>query len=322
MEGFCVILLETPPRLQVCFDNLTLSPGELFKGVKNIPFGSHLVCTSWKLGKSSFFLFAAKPEVFVFKWVGESEEYQRLDTETEVMYETSLYEFLPMMVEYTKESLIGWQELTSYITQDTVCKIQPLSNQILSTKKEYDSDPTEFESFVSKQLLHYTNVPSRYSKPDLTPAEITKFNYDKSRIFTDLMNKEFLRTENLLAEFQFAFVSFLIAENCESFEQWKSLLILLCNCEEALISFSKFFIDFIPVLYNQVKNLPKDLIFDPFLSGSFITSCLKSLVSVLQDPQLPSQLQIRGSKLSSLLQSEFGIAEFEMLNDEEAPVIL
>lgn len=322
MEGFCLVLLETPPRLQVCFDNLTLAPGELFKGVRNIPFGPHVLCTNLKQGKSSVFVFANKPEVFVFKWSGESEEYSRLDSETEAMYESSLVEFLPMMVQYDKKSLGAWQELTHYIAQDTINRIQPLSHQILSSSKEYDSDPESLESFNSKQLLYYTTVPSRYTKPNMTPAELTRHNYDKSQILADLLNKEFLKPESLFAEFQFAFVSFLIGENCESFEQWKNLLVLLCNCEQALLEIPSLFIEFIPVLYNQVKNLPKDLIFDPFLSASFITSSLKSFVSMLQDTNLPAQLYQRGCKLYGLLQSEFGIVELEMLDEEEAPVIV
>ena len=98
---------------------------------------------------------------------------------------------------------------------------------------------------------------------------------------------------------------------------------LLCNCDRALFSHYSFYANFIPVLYSQIQCLPKDLIFDPFLSSSFITSSLKAFVSLLDNQFLNKTLVIRGTKLKELIMNEFGINELEMANDDdEAPCIV
>jgi A1 cistron-splicing factor AAR2 len=321
MKNFSLILLETPKNLEISLDNLTLKPGELFKGIKEIPLGVHLLSASLKLGKTSRFLFSSTPSIQVFKWDNDLEEFSRLDEETESFYEASSSEFLPMMVKYDCSSLQAWQELTNFISQETLSKLQPMSHQILSSCKEYDKNPEFFESFSSRRSIFYTTIPTRYVKPGLSPSDLTRLNHDKTELLQDLLRKDFSSIEELLGEFQFAFVSFLLSENLESFEQWKNLLVLLCNCEEGLFSLPVFFQTFIPVLYNQIKNLPKDLVFDPFLSGSFITSSLKSFILIIEDSALPSILRTRGQKLKDLIRNEFGVSEFEMLADEDSPVI-
>ena len=65
----------------------------------------------------------------------------------------------------------------------------------------------------------------------------------------------------LLGELQFAFITFVLGENFESFEQWKSLLILLCGCREAMGPSSPrrdLFYKLIPVIYAQIEQLPAE----------------------------------------------------------------
>ncbi len=64
-------------------------------------------------------------------------------------------------------------------------------------------------------------------------AALTMMNRDKSHILQDILSK-LTSSKELLGEIQFAFTTFLLGENFESFEQWKRLLVLLCNCQEAL----------------------------------------------------------------------------------------
>jgi A1 cistron-splicing factor AAR2 len=45
----------------------------------------------------------------------------------------------------------------------------------------------------------------------------------------------------LLGEIQFAFICFLFGESLEGFEQWKKLFALLCACDSAIETHSKFF---------------------------------------------------------------------------------
>lgn len=60
-------------------------------------------------------------------------------------------------------------------------------------------------------------------------SALTEANFDKSIILGELLKKEYDgKSENLLGELQFSFISFLLGENLESFEQWKSIITLLC----------------------------------------------------------------------------------------------
>lgn len=70
-----------------------------------------------------------------------------------------------------------------------------------------------------------------------------------------------------------------MGENLESFEQWKNLVHLLCNCETALrdpILSKNLFYRFIPVLYEQLRQLPKDFFTDDLSKVSFINDSLNT----------------------------------------------
>lgn len=50
---------------------------------------------------------------------------------------------------------------------------------------------------------------------------------------------------SLLGELQFAFVSFLIGQSYDGFDQWKSLLNLFCSCEKAVQTRPTLFAEFV-----------------------------------------------------------------------------
>jgi len=76
-------------------------------------------------------------------------------------------------------------------------------------------------------------------------------NFDKSTILEDLLTKDFdNQVDILLGELQFAFVSFLLGQNFDSFEQWKQLVLLLTQCDAALITQYNLFFKLIPVIYE------------------------------------------------------------------------
>lgn len=319
-----LILLESPEKVSIGFDNLSLKTGQLFKGIKDIPPGAHFLHTLLKIGKSSMFLFFSPQDVITLKWDSSFEDFKKFPPDEADLYASSILEFLPMMVKYPNESLSAWKGLTSHITKNTIEKLDPLKHSISSEDREYDISSQEFESFsTSKAIIYYSSIPKRWVKHGLSASEITENNFDKSQILIEMLQKDFeKKTNDLLGEFQFAYISFLIGESLESFEQWKNILVLVCNCDRALVTHCEFFIKFIPVVYSHVQSLPKDLIFDPFLSSSFITSSLKAFLSLLDNKTLHKALISRGEKLKTLVKNEFGITEFEMLDDEESPCIV
>ena len=66
-------------------------------------------------------------------------------------------------------------------------------------------------------------------------AAVTLMNLDKTHTLDSLIaalpDQDPLQ---VLGELQFAFLTFVLGENFESFEQWKSLVLLLCGCRTAL----------------------------------------------------------------------------------------
>ena len=57
----------------------------------------------------------------------------------------------------------------------------------------------------------------------------------------------------VLVELQFSFLCFLVAQNYDSFEQWKHLVALLCTCVKAMSKFPNLFISFMADLHFQVQ---------------------------------------------------------------------
>ena len=60
------------------------------------------------------------------------------------------------------------------------------------------------------------------------------------------------RHEKLLAELQFAFLSFLAGQVYTAFEQWKSLVNMICCADEYLLKNPALFKEFTGDLYFQV----------------------------------------------------------------------
>jgi len=80
---------------------------------------------------------------------------------------------------------------------------------------------------------YYTDIPQRKVVQGLSGMALSQANIDKSLILREILaGKDFTGNFRLLfGEMQYAFISFVMGENLDSYEQWKRLLNLLCNCE-------------------------------------------------------------------------------------------
>ena len=58
-------------------------------------------------------------------------------------------------------------------------------------------------------------------------AALTRVSLDKTLLLQELLSKSKISPLELLGEMQYAFVTFMLGENFESFEHWKKLVILL-----------------------------------------------------------------------------------------------
>lgn len=65
------------------------------------------------------------------------------------------------------------------------------------------------------------------------------------------------RLEGLLGELQFAFIAFVYGQSLDSYAQWKALLVLLLNCEDAALR--KHQAEFVKVLSSVRMQLETTL---------------------------------------------------------------
>jgi A1 cistron-splicing factor AAR2 len=130
---------------------------------------------------------------------------------------------------------------------------------------------------------------------------------------------------NVLCELQLAFVCFLIGQVYDAFEQWKSLVSLLCNCDRAIVRRASFFYEFLSVFYFQLKEMPEDFFIDIISKDNFLTVNLHNLFDNINDATQASdselnKLKEKSEKFKNYLSQRFAI-DFEQEPDEYAPVV-
>ena len=122
----------------------------------------------------------------------------------------------------------------------------------------------------------------------------------------------------------FCFIKFFLGEDLESFEQWKKIIVLLTNCDKLIETRPEIFLDFTPVLYYQLQQMPKDFFIDCLSKGNFLHSCLKSYFEIVKEvpnESLPlKKLKIRINKLKELIKVYF--IGFEDQETEDDPIIV
>ncbi len=133
---------------------------------------------------------------------------------------------------------------------------------------------------------------------------------------------------NILCELQFAFICFLIGQSYDAFEQWKSLVSLLSNCDKALVKHASFFIEYLNVLYFQLKEMPEDFFIDIISKENFLTVNLHNFFSNINDATEVNskclelvRLKEKSEKFKNYLTQRFDI-NFEEEPDEYAPVVV
>jgi len=164
----------------------------------------------------------------------------------------------------------------------------------------------EMEEYTEQGTIYFTEIPKYKVKKETKGAEMTKYNFDKSLILKELIEKEWEGDyKNGLGELQFAFVGFMLGESMLCFEHWKKLITLYCSSEDLCKSETEFYLDFIKVFYGQLKQLPDDFFNDALTSGSFIKVALQNLNEFLMDPDINPKLKQRAEKFFKLIKKQF-----------------
>ncbi|CDW90609.1 UNKNOWN [Stylonychia lemnae] len=356
--------------MQFGIDNQYWQIGPNFKGVKVIPPGAHYVYYSLKdeefSARMGFFIYINhrqpdNQDVVIRKWNEKNQEFQLLDEQQEeISYQEGVrnMDFDKYLGVYPIDNYQQWQGLSNFIDQNTIKRIESLSNgMILSEEQERqfrieeeiqqqqekeenkdneqnaNADYDDIEETIEKlekqvkdeekkqqkakkreykykdaySSLYYSDIPKRKIITHLQGEALTQANFDKSIILQEVLEKSFQNQENsLLGEFQFAFVTFLLGENLESYDQWKKIVNLLCNCEIAVRDKFDLFYKFIPVFYEQLKQLPKDFFQAELSKVNFLNDSLKNFIEICSDQSMPKKLRQRIDKLSQMLSIEYG----------------
>ena len=132
----------------------------------------------------------------------------------------------------------------------------------------------------------------------------------------------------LLGELQFAFVTFVLGENFDSFEQWKSLMMLLCGCREAMATTRRdLYYRLVPVLYVQIEQLPEEFFVEnnegesnqlSSKANNFIYRAMNDLIEASLEPEVSPMIRKRMQKLQQLIVDKFG---FKPVQTEEQRVL-
>ncbi|KAM3127102.1 hypothetical protein pb186bvf_020780 [Paramecium bursaria] len=352
-----LILLELPEKIQFGIDNSQWTIGKRFQGVKLIPLGTHYVHYSlasenhqYKLG--FFCTFTTENRIIVKRWNQEYDDLIDLDNEEAESYRHSfrIFDLDCYLGVYPSNTYQTWAKVSNYISKKVLDKLDPIQRKLYALEKEYngeiqqesDDDQSENSEQVRREqakaqqnvgqkedfnimagTIYYSDVATKCYKHKVSGQQLTQINFDKSEIFLQMLKKEYFDDYNIfIGEIQYSFVKFLLGEHYDSFEQWKKLIILITSCDQLVKSNPEIFIDFIPVFYEQLAQIPQDFFIDPLSRNNFVKSCIKNLIEICCDNEIGQQRKLtnRCMKLQELLNKHF-IQEVDD-DDQDNPVVV
>jgi A1 cistron-splicing factor AAR2 len=146
------------------------------------------------------------------------------------------------------------------------------------------------------------NKKNLYSGSDLTKSKLDRTN-ELEKIIFERFNSNIY---GILCELQLSFIVFLLGQLYNGFEQWKCLLNLICSCQKAFCHWPIFYIDFLQIIYFQLKYFSNDssttehLFVDIDQQENYIYKSLENLfvnISAFNDNQ-----QMEGNDSEKLIQ--------------------
>uniref|UniRef100_A0A915E0H9 Protein AAR2 homolog n=1 Tax=Ditylenchus dipsaci TaxID=166011 RepID=A0A915E0H9_9BILA len=231
--------------------------GNKFLGLKMIPPGIHFVYLSVKdAPRIGFFHYFQPQEILVRKWDKNAEDfdvnYKSCQEEIDRIRD-NLKNLDSSLGAYPYSTYRQWVSLSSYISPKTVKRLQPdnilgkITSQTELITKEQELEQQLGDSLGTSTVnrsfpnrirfkdaigmpimtakpgtsIHFTEIP----QVSLADTNLKKAGIDSSdRLYTILkqLGDDY---RELLGEFQYSFVVFLMGQVYEGFEQWKELFI-------------------------------------------------------------------------------------------------
>lgn len=347
IEGAALIFLDVPPRTEFGIDLYSWNTGEKFMGLKMIPPGIHFIYYSAvsKEGQTAprtgFFHNFKSKEIVVKKWDRQMEDVKEFEASQDEMdrYRHNLQNLDGYLGPYPYDIWKDWVSLTNHLSDKVLDELVPLNRKISSaselvanttgessSSRQHDRLDRDLDIWLPKMCLkpgteiRFTNFPELHHPEGCSAAEISKHNMDLSFTLQQMM-KRYNNSTDILGEFQMAFVCFVIGQVYDSFEQWKSLLRLLCSCDDALVSHHLLFDKFITSLHFQLNQVPKDFFVDIISRTNFLTNTLQVFFANLENSEAPKTLVDKGKRFCSHLTKKFKW-DFIFEPEEDAPVVV
>eukprot|EP00357_Protocruzia_adherens_P028007 CAMPEP_0115014650 /NCGR_PEP_ID=MMETSP0216-20121206/26229_1 /TAXON_ID=223996 /ORGANISM="Protocruzia adherens, Strain Boccale" /LENGTH=346 /DNA_ID=CAMNT_0002384479 /DNA_START=8 /DNA_END=1045 /DNA_ORIENTATION=+ len=337
LENAFLIMLECPAKMRFGIDNSSWEVGNKFKGVKMIPPGAHYVHYSLpdeeNQFKTGFWIYTKRKDIVLRRWNQDLQTFLPIKGEEALAYEEAVQkmEFDAFLGPYPVQRATMWQEVTNYIDETVLFKIEPMDKVITSKQYEYvEKETSQRTKFQEPQSSFFFSMIPTKKAMGLKGEALTMINFDKTPILEALIKRDFKgQYKMLLGELQFAFIVFMIGENADGLDQWRELNVLMCHCNRAVVQFADLYIDYVPVLYSQMKQLPRDFFKEESTKNNFLCRCISNLLQFQDDEDVSKKLRKRVKKLRTLFISHFEteltdpdqLEEF-LEDEEDRPVIV
>ncbi|XP_011697701.1 PREDICTED: protein AAR2 homolog isoform X2 [Wasmannia auropunctata] len=359
-EGATLVLLDVPVGTDVGIDIKSWNAGQNFKGIKMIPPGIHFVHYSAvnKFGDSTprvgFFHDFQKSEFLVKRWDKDKEDISSEDAPEEVVQrlKDNIKELDRYLGPYPYEILKPWTKLTNGITASLVARCSPLCGYVRSALElEHCSDasrPRGGESDSKRRRsgrltvedreeqllpdlkprpgteLRLTEISDKRYPDDATPSEITRHSLDSSYVL-DTTLKKLREPIEIIGEMQLTFICFLAGQSLDAFEQWKKLVSLICDVDNAIPQYHSIYMEFLQALEVELSYVPEEVLCDIVASNNFVYRSLCNLFGNIESNfEVDGRLKSYAKRLQSRLTAKF-LWDFSNLleeMDDEAPVVV
>lgn len=176
---------------------------------------------------------------------------------------------------------------------------------------------------VPGAAMRFTEIPQDKYPPDATPEEITKHYLDQSYSL-ELMIAQHNEPLHIIGELQFSYLCFLIGHSLEAFEHWKSLVILICSCDEAIHKYRSVFFHFIRTIEVQIEEMPEDFLADIVMNKNLVYKKLREFFRTAYvskvDGRLLTMIERFKDNLTDKLQWDFTGLDAD--DEDERPVVV
>lgn len=241
--------------------------------------------------------------------------------------ETSKYAFMfenqrmfaDQLGPYPREGWAQWKENTLFITPEVISKLQPVNaGRLIKSSEAPGAEKASVEG--ETPVVFWTDIP-RFTSTRHTGSELTAAAMDRSEVLEEILGT-LRQPKDLLGELQAAFVVFMLGQSYEAFEQWKALVGLFAESEGAMDGNEDLFNSLYRVLFNQLQQMPDDMLLLDDGSSSFVVHHFRRIV---ENGSARPALAKRAGYLKKLCENRFGESCAEVVGVEEgedAPVVV